>query len=136
MPFEENKNPMEADLLFSCQQCGSCCRGYGGTFLSNTDIQKIAAFIGTDPASFAERYCRYSGGRPILAQQENGYCIFWDEICTIHPVKPRMCREWPFIAGVLADPRNWKIMAASCPGIQTHVPIEWVLDHIRNLQSR
>jgi Fe-S-cluster containining protein len=136
MPSRGKADPIDEALLFSCQQCGSCCRGYGGTFLSQRDIQKITVFTKTDPASFVETYCRYSGGRPILAQQENGFCIFWNEVCTIHPVKPRMCREWPFIPGVLADPANWEIMAASCPGIQTNVPIDWVLTHIRNRQSR
>jgi hypothetical protein len=57
-----------------------------------------------------------------LAQAENGYCVFWkDKICTIHPVKPRMCKAWPFIPNVLKDPQNWLIMAGFCPGIRTDI---------------
>jgi Fe-S-cluster containining protein len=60
-----------------------------------------------------------SGGKPLVAQTENGYCIFWDQLCTIHPVKPHMCRNWPFIESILVDVENWQSMAASCPGMRT-----------------
>ena len=108
--------------LFDCRQCGDCCRGYGGTYVSEEDIRRIAAYIGEDPARFQERYCQMSGRRPVLAQAANGYCVFWDKLCTIHPVKPRMCRRWPFIDAVLVDIQNWKSMGASCPGIRTDLP--------------
>ena len=129
-------NDMSAeDQMFRCQKCGTCCRGYGGTFITDADVQAIAAYIGTDAATFVDDFCRLSGGKPILAQQENGFCIFWDEVCTIHPVKPRMCREWPFIRSVLVDPQNWHIMAASCPGIYRDASIRLVQDHIRRLNT-
>jgi Fe-S-cluster containining protein len=112
--------------LFECRQCGDCCRGYGGTFVTAKDIRRIAAFIGEEPEHFVRRYCRMSGRRPVLAQAESGYCIFWDELCRIHPVKPRMCRRWPFIDAVLEDIHNWKIMGASCPGICTDLADEVV----------
>jgi hypothetical protein len=59
-----------------------------------------------------------SGGKSLVAQAENGYCIFWDRLCTIHPVKPHMCRKWPFIESILVDSSNWHSMAASCPGMR------------------
>ncbi len=37
----------------------------------------------------------------------------------VNPVKPRMCREWPFIRSVARHPENWFSMAASCPGMRT-----------------
>ena len=107
--------------IFECLKCGECCKGYGGTFLSKQDIEIIAEYVGTDADSFESKFCRLSGDKPVLAQQENGYCIFWDELCTVHPVKPRMCRQWPFIESVLVDVMNWHIMASMCPGIQTDV---------------
>lgn len=107
--------------LFECTQCGECCKGYGGTYVTDADIRNIAAFLKMPVETVRRRYCSLSGGKPLLAQADNGYCIFWDRICTIHPVKPRMCRQWPFIAGVLTDPLNWRIMANSCPGIHPDV---------------
>jgi hypothetical protein len=111
------------ERLFECRLCGECCRGYGGTYLGPEDIRAIAAFVGVDPAAFLTEYCRLSGGRPLLAQKADGYCVFWDTLCTIHPVKPRMCRRWPFIASVLAAPENWLIMAGACPGMRTDLPL-------------
>ena len=122
----------ESDL-FECQKCGDCCKGYGGTFVSTDDIQAISDFIGTDPDGFVGQYCQMSGGRPVLLQDESGYCVFWDGQCSIHPVKPRMCKAWPFIKGVLADVSNWHAMANSCPGIKTDIPDEKVLEYVRNV---
>ena len=110
------------DDLFQCRMCGDCCLGYGGTYVSASDIQAIADYLGEDPAHFKSRFCQLSGTRYMLAQSDNGYCVFWDGLCRIHPVKPRMCRNWPFIAAVLEDVSNWRIMGASCPGIRTDIP--------------
>jgi hypothetical protein len=114
--------------IFQCRQCGECCKGFGGTYVNPDDIRAIAEYIGADPGRFAEKYCQKSGSRQVLAQGEDGYCVFRkDKLCSIHPVKPRMCRAWPFIPGVLADPANWRIMANSCPGIRTGFSDEVIL---------
>jgi Fe-S-cluster containining protein len=63
-----------------------------------------------------------SGDKTVLAQGENGYCLLWDKQCTIHPVKPEMCKKWPFIESLLVDPKNWQAMASSCPGIRADAP--------------
>jgi Fe-S-cluster containining protein len=126
---------VEESQMFTCKKCGTCCKGYGGTYVTEASIQEIAAYIGTDPHTFVENFCSLSGGKPVLRQQENGFCIFWDKVCTIHSVKPQMCREWPFIRSVLSDAANWHIMAASCPGIQKNVSIQRVQAHIRRLNS-
>ncbi len=121
MPFDAIK----PSNLFQCKKCGECCKGYGGTYVTTDNIKEIAAYIQIAPAEFEKKYCRISGNRPLLRQSENGFCIFWNDLCTIHPVKPKMCRDWPFIKSVLADIKNWEIMAGSCPGIRTDFP-----DHI------
>jgi Fe-S-cluster containining protein len=127
MPSRAN----EPEAIFECRQCGDCCRGYGGTFVSKRDIITIASFLGTDPESFVANYCRLSGKRPLLTQKEDGYCIFWDRICTIHPVKPLMCRRWPFIESVLIDVANWRIMASMCPGMRADAPEYRVKECVR-----
>ncbi len=119
------------DDLFECQMCGECCRGYGGAYVGPGDVRAIAEFIGEDPETFRDRYCQLSGSRPLLAQGGDGRCVFWDHLCTIHPVKPRMCRQWPFIRAILVDVRNWRTMADSCPGIRADAPEEAVLRVVR-----
>jgi Fe-S-cluster containining protein len=108
--------------IFKCRQCGECCKGYGGTFVTEKEIKAIVDYLNINPEHFVDKYCQVSGGKPVLAQGRNAYCVFWDGRCTIHPVKPRMCREWPFIKSVLVDINNWHIMAALCPGIRTDFP--------------
>jgi Fe-S-cluster containining protein len=135
MPYKEVIENLTEDQMFKCKKCGACCKGYGGTYLTDDDIQRIADYTRTDPDTFVEDFCHLSGAKHVLAQQENGYCIFWNEVCTIHSVKPRMCKEWPFIRSVLVDPANWHIMAGSCPGIRTDVSLHSVQEYIRGLNS-
>ncbi len=117
----DDQETAAASKIFECKMCGECCNGFGGTVVTETDIQNISEYIGTDPRHFVDDYCQMSGDKTVLAQGENGYCIFWDGLCTIHPVKPRMCRAWPFIQSVLVDVSNWHIMAGFCPGMRTDV---------------
>jgi len=119
--------------LFKCQKCGDCCIGYGGTYVTEKDIINIATYTGTPPENFIKEFCQISGGKPVLAQTEDKYCIFWDGLCKIHPVKPKMCRDWPFIDSILIDAKNWEIMAAVCPGIQTSFPSHLVIDYIKRM---
>jgi len=122
-----------SDALFKCRNCGVCCKGYGGTYLSNSDIDNISRFINADPKKFVDLYCALSGNRPVLAQREDGYCIFWDLLCTIHPVKPLMCRKWPFLESILIDPTNWLTMAGSCTGIQIDVDIDTLARFVKQM---
>jgi Fe-S-cluster containining protein len=114
-----NCDPVAPQDLFTCQYCGQCCKGYGGTYVTESEIDAICRYLCLDRQKFMQDYCRISGGKPLIAQAESGYCMFWDQLCTIHPVKPRMCRKWPFIESILVDARNWQSMAASCPGMRT-----------------
>ncbi len=128
-----------ADALFDCKQCGDCCKGYGGTFVTPEEIFSISAFLREAPDRFVEKYCQMSGKKPVLAQAETGYCLFWDGLCRIHPVKPRMCRQWPFILSLLTDVQNWRIMARDCPGMRTDIPdalLESTLKRILDFDDR
>ena len=128
MPYKS----ITAEDIFQCQMCGECCRGYGGTYLTEKDVTAISAYLKIDETSFLKTYCTYSGSRPILAQKEDGFCLFWeDKMCSIHPVKPRMCKAWPFIESVLTDVGNWEIMSAFCPGIRTEFPPEVIQSCVR-----
>ena len=132
MPSDTKAGPE----IFKCQKCGDCCKGYGGTFLTRKDIKTIAEHIGKNPNAFITKYCQRSGDKTILAQGLNGYCIFWDKFCTIHPVKPRMCREWPFIKSVLVDAKNWHIIAGSCRGMRTGVTDDTIMACVKRERDR
>ncbi len=110
--------------IFDCKRCGQCCKGFGGTYVTRKDIEKIAEFINADPDTFEDRYCDMSGSKPVITLAENGSCIFFDpeKQCTIHPVKPYMCRAWPYIRTIITHPENWDVMAGSCPGMEKGIP--------------
>jgi hypothetical protein len=124
---------LTADDLFHCQRCGDCCKGYGGTYLTQTDIDRISGFLGMRRARFMREICQMSGGKPVIAQAENGYCVLWDRQCTIHPVKPEMCRRWPFIKSILVDAGNWRAMAAACPGMRVDVSDDQIQKCVRDV---
>jgi Fe-S-cluster containining protein len=104
--------------LFECCQCGQCCCGYGGTYLEEADIRNISSYLAISRDKFLTTFCTPSAGRYLLAQKKNGYCVFFDNLCTIHPVKPRMCMAWPFIENLLRNPSGWDVMAEACPGMR------------------
>ena len=118
---------MDTSEIFSCTLCGQCCEGFGGTLVTPFDIKAIAAFVGLDAKTFEERYCRSSGLGTVLAQGEDNRCVFFEKVCTIHPVKPRMCRRWPFIPAVVREPSNWPLMAANCPGMKKDADLSLVV---------
>ena len=128
----ETKELKSTDI-FECTMCGKCCQGYGGTYVTDADIKAIAAYIGKPQDIVRDEYCQISGGRPVLAQGKDGKCIFFKDKCSIHPVKPKMCRKWPFLGAVLRDEMNWKIMASCCPGCKGDVPIDHVKAVIKAL---
>jgi Fe-S-cluster containining protein len=110
--------------IFKCLQCGDCCKGFGGTYVNENDIFNISAYINCNPEQFIAKYCDRSGSRHVLALGNDGYCIFFDKTrqCTIHPVKPYMCKAWPFIQAVISHPENWDAMAGACPGMKKNIP--------------
>jgi Fe-S-cluster containining protein len=116
--------------FFSCTQCGDCCKGFGGTYLTGEDMAVIADHLDITPDEFQQEYCTPSGGRLVLSQRQDGYCIFWDRICTIHDIKPRMCRRWPFIDSLNKDIHNWRIMASVCPGMRTDADVHELLEFV------
>ncbi len=129
-----------SDDIFQCQQCGECCTGFGGTYVTQRDIENIATYINVDTDEFISKFCDSSGKRYVLTQGKEGKCIFFDteKQCTIHPVKPYMCKAWPFIPAVVKHPENWNAMAGSCRGIKKDIPAQAlkkiVLKKIKNLQ--
>lgn len=132
----ESEEANSCDGLFDCTLCGECCKGYGGTYVTETDIEAIARYVGVTAQRLVARYTRTSGDKRVLAQADNGYCIFWDRVCTIHPVKPRMCRQWPFIRNILVDVNNWRAMAASCPGMNPDAPDQAIIGCVKKAVQR
>jgi len=115
---------LKSSDIFTCKTCGDCCTGYGGTYVSENDMKRIADYIKVSVSDLKSKYLEISSsGKYVIVRGENGKCVFADKLCGIHPVKPDMCKAWPFINSVITNPENWNIMAGACPGIKKNIPV-------------
>lgn len=84
-----------------CFRCGICCHRYQPR-IDLTEARTIADSLGIAWEQFAANYLdsRYFGGERFLLRQENGACIFLEQVdervakCKIHLFKPSACRDW------------------------------------------
>lgn len=85
---------------FRCQRCGACCRIPNGIVrVSETEIARIAAFLGMAEAEFIDRETELAPDRRglVLKSRPDGACVWLsdDNLCRIQPVKPDKCRTFP-----------------------------------------
>jgi len=108
--------------------CGECCWGRGIS-VSEKEIKRIADFLGIKEEDFKRQYCVLNRDRYELKTKESGYCVFLKKsekgkICAIHPVKPDICKKWPFFKSIVSDRHEWRIAMDACPGINRNCSFE------------
>lgn len=77
-----------------CLDCGNCCKTIS-PFLTDKDIQRIAAFLKIKPTELVEKY--------LYIDNENDYvfksapCPFLgsDNYCSIYDQRPKACKDYP-----------------------------------------
>jgi len=126
---QSSPQPWYADgLSFACTQCGNCCTGEPGyVWISDIEIERLAAHLGTTRSEVVTKYCRTINGRLSLREKRirGEYdCIFLEErqgrrVCTVYAVRPLQCRTWPFWSENIESPARWKRAAQKCPGMNT-----------------
>jgi Fe-S-cluster containining protein len=143
-PDEQEKNSEEGMLPhFECTKCGACCRDeHLLVTVTGDDIAKIAAVLGLGPDAMLkaldfyivtngvsipvglERISSVATERGLafmaLKKMENGDCVFLkDNLCMIHPVRPLVCRSFPFVFNDSKGQRSWGLSAKKeiCPGL-------------------
>jgi uncharacterized protein len=103
--------------VFSCQQCGECCRGEKGILVTTAEHAAMAAHLSLSLEDFAARYLLETAMGPQLASR-NGACVLQgDGLCLVHPVKPRICREWPYLSALLQHADEFEAAKEACPGL-------------------
>jgi Fe-S-cluster containining protein len=93
-------------------------------FLSEKDLEKLAAEMKQDRGGFVRTYCRWVTdwqGKEVLSLKEktNKDCIFWDSGCTVYEKRPLQCRTFPFWESTTASEKAWEIAATGCHGMNT-----------------
>ena len=118
--------------LFECTQCGTCCQGEGGIHLTPEEIDRISDFLNCSPRDFLKKFCLEKNNRIYIHIREDGYCHFSREgKCSIHAVKPRPCRKWPFLDPMLSDQPNWETVRLSCPAL---APYKTLKDYLKRIK--
>jgi Fe-S-cluster containining protein len=89
------------DAVFSCHQCGDCCRGDWLIPLTPSEIERLRRLVpGIEPSDRIERI--RDEDHPVMARRTNGHCVYLDgNVCAIHrdhgeAAKPATCRIFPF----------------------------------------
>lgn len=97
-----------AGMGFACTRCGDCCRAGEGdgnlVIVSRDEISAIAAYTGMVPEDLSEPYpesIAIPGGRTVtfgrVLRRPRGDCLFFSgRGCTVYPVRPAICRTYPF----------------------------------------
>jgi Fe-S-cluster containining protein len=115
--------------LFECTQCGTCCQGEGGIYLSREEIDRISHFLNLSQEKFLNKFCLRKNGKTYIHTREDRYCHFSQKgRCSIHEVKPAPCRQWPFFPPMLIDQINWETARNSCPGLTLFHTLEEYLN--------
>ncbi len=108
-----------SEKSFSCQRCGHCCFGRGGIVVGQRDLPRLLTFFKMEKEAFLAKYTECFDGKPTLITGSDGFCYFFKEGagCTIHEVRPDVCRAWPYFRGNLIDELSFAMAKVDCPGI-------------------
>ncbi len=85
-------------IFWECDRCTACCRWPGQVKATEEEIARIAAFLGMTTDNFVQNHTRLNAARNglVLLDQADGSCAFLaGNDCSINPVKPQQCRDFP-----------------------------------------
>ena len=134
---------LENGIEFSCQMCGSCCRGFdeGEVYLYQDDIARLTrAFHITKKSElrkFAKKYLKVTNDSFFWKEPEaargktyrykslgfkfidnDEHCQFLkDTICSIHEARPFQCQCFPFWQMLVSNRKNFINYSKKCPGL-------------------
>ena len=82
------------------------------------EVKAMAALLALPEAEFCRRFVEASALGPRLTVAD-GVCVFLmpGGLCRVHPVKPFICRQWPFLPAILMDPDELDNAKTACPGL-------------------
>lgn len=105
-------------IRFECLNCGACCTGEPGyVFVDERESIEISSFLGITKEVFVERFLYRVNDAYSIRECEDGRCLFYENGCSIYPVRPMQCRTWPFWLENMRSHKLWQCVAGQCPGI-------------------
>jgi Fe-S-cluster containining protein len=107
-----------AGLHFGCRRCDYCCTFPGGVVVgAEIEFKNIADYLKISFFEFLQKYAEPVFGYVSLRSVKKGPCIFYQNGCSIYPVRPVQCQTYPFWEDPLQSPERWSEEAQTCPGI-------------------
>lgn len=108
-------------LQFECTVCGSCCTGGDGyVWVTQEDIDRIAARMGLTPVLFEQVFVwTVKPNKKSLKEYPNGDCVLLNDqtrCCRVYAERPIQCQTWPFWSQNLFSPNTWAGAAKTCTG--------------------
>lgn len=120
-PFSSSDLPsfLRGGVRFGCTDCGACCGGAPGRVrLSETEVEAISEFRKQSADDFRVSETRVVDGGRLLRERGNGDCVLFENSrCSVHPVKPKQCRLYPFWFKNVRGEAAWHKTREECPGI-------------------
>jgi uncharacterized protein len=105
-------------ISFECTRCGGCCNGEPGViYVSNDEITAIAEYTAIDRDIFMERCLYLMEQSYSIRETDDGRCIFYENGCSIYPVRPLQCSTFPFWFQNMRSLDAWEGALLRCPGI-------------------
>jgi len=109
---------ISSGIRFACVDCGQCCTGAPGMVrMTEAEAKSLAAHLGKSLETVKEEHLSPTDNGWRIKETLNGDCVFFDERCTIYPVRPTQCRTYPFWLKNLRSEDAWRKTAEECPGI-------------------
>jgi Fe-S-cluster containining protein len=104
---------------FDCRMCGECCLGKGGIVVGPRDLSRLCRHLHLEAEKFIALYAHRQNGKITIRSGPDNSCIFFlpGTGCSIHVVKPDVCRAWPFFRGNMVDEGSLTMAKEFCPGI-------------------
>jgi len=116
--FYDRSYFFDQGIHFECQQCGACCNGDPGiVYVDLDEVKHIAEYLSEGIHFFTDKYLLPLRAGYTIKEHSDGRCFFYNNGCTIYPVRPLQCRTYPFWFENLRSSKKWKHVLRECPGI-------------------
>ena len=130
-----HKRPAEFEDLVPMEQLKEFWEKSNLIYLTKEDIERIGRKTGLVAKDFVDTLYEYDGkfvrakegGKkvildiPVMKSKEDTTCVFYEEGCTVYPVRPRACKLFPFRVEEESTPKGDLILSIgynpTCPGI-------------------
>jgi len=107
---------------FGCTRCGNCCVEDGFVYMTHAEARRMAKHLELSVGEFWNRYdLRWDEeADSVLVEAKDGRgcpLLTKERGCSVHPVKPGQCQQWPFWSEMLDEAAEWNKAKRYCPGL-------------------